>query len=133
MERLTCDSCAYWNSGEDRGECRHNSPQLVPIVNIVNGKKQAVGLNAAWPKTASTDWCGQHTQVRGWGIVRVHREVDGIRIRGSLLNQLELHNIKTASDLHNLGPEGINRMKNCGKSAIETARSWLDRLGAPPW
>jgi len=54
IERPTCGTCAYWDARGLVGVCR----RCIPVYDEDAG--------AVFPKTHTTDWCGQHPQFAEW-------------------------------------------------------------------
>ena len=49
----TCSECLYWQPLEVHGYCHFNAPTTA---------ETGVEGRVIWPRTLSTDWCGQWTQ-----------------------------------------------------------------------
>jgi hypothetical protein len=57
---LNCKSCRYWDEDGNLpayGLCRRSAPAAA-VINPLEGTNS---VDAVWPRTARTDWCGQWT------------------------------------------------------------------------
>jgi hypothetical protein len=63
MQR-SCEFCRYWDADGNLpayGLCRRNAP-AAGVVNPLEGKSS---MDAVWPRTAQTDWCGEWNSGEG--------------------------------------------------------------------
>jgi hypothetical protein len=56
-----CKGCAWWapNAWTNNGLCRFNAPWASYVTGAGAAAAPSESMNAVWPTTAPTDWCGQ--------------------------------------------------------------------------
>ena len=62
MRVNSCSTCTFWDphSSRARGLCRRSAPRAHLV-----GAGTEVAVQALWPETAVSDWCGQYASVDG--------------------------------------------------------------------
>lgn len=64
MDRPTCKTCPFWDSGGRRGLCRNTRPQVVAYVAppLRSYEDPAVEFETRWPSTDGDESCGEHPE-----------------------------------------------------------------------
>jgi len=138
MDRPTCRTCPYWDSGgeEDSGICRKSCPKTA--------KPQYEGDYSAfpvWPITLDTEWCGEHPDFPAYlaSLKKPPESTDSTEWR-AYRGELSVRAIKTLTKLDVATLEGIAKLdyrdimeiQNCGMSTVCEIRKFLAKHGHDP-